>query len=294
MNSFMHYSKDVEEFTRKYGRPIEGRRSTEPLVSRTLDLAKNLFSEAEIEEGYDGSVLVALDNENLLALTCLADKKLGAFATCVGKTYFVTINFSVIRLLFNLSLAIWRDQRFLSHISIRNIRDTTYLSTELIPQGFEEILLHDKVFFNEIRHTVFYRCFEQAISFFWLHEIAHVCLGHIDICTKSGKSLGIIDEFLNAADFDEDEPDESIQDIIPYHAFEIQADRWALDKLFGKCHQQIIFNSASDLKLLSTAIGCTLFPLSLHGYNLLRNKPDIAKYHPPLWFRADSPHCMRT
>ncbi|NES17605.1 MAG: hypothetical protein F6K41_01290, partial [Symploca sp. SIO3E6] len=42
-----------------------------------------------------------------------------------------------------------------------------------------------------------------------------------------------------------------------------------------------------DLKLLSTAIGCTLFPLSLHGYNLLRNKPDIAKYHPPLWFRAD-------
>ncbi|QIR41891.1 hypothetical protein HCG51_35025 (plasmid) [Tolypothrix sp. PCC 7910] len=287
MNLFSHYNEDFEEFVKEHGYPIDRQHWSEPLVPSALDLAKNLFHGAEIEEASDGSILVALDNGSLLALTCLPDSKLEAFATRFGKTYFITVKSSVVQLLFNLALAIWKDQRFLSHIR-PGIRDITALGTDFIPPGFEEMFLFEKFrFSDEIRHTVFYHCFKQAVSFFWLHETAHVLAGHLDICAKWRKSLGIIDEFLNAADFDDDESEESIHNTIPYHAFEIHADRWALDRLFGILHQQIISDSASDIELISTAIGCTLFPLSLHGYNLLQNKSDIAKHHPPLWFRAD-------
>jgi hypothetical protein len=287
MNLFNHYCQDIEEFANSYGRPIDHRYWAESLVPRTLKIAKNLFHGAETEEASDGSVLVALDNGSLLALICMPDKRLGAFATRVGKTYFVAIKFGLIRLLFNLSLATWRNQRFLSDIK-PYARDAAYLDTDFIPPGFEEIFLYDEFSLSDqIRHAVFYRCFEQAVSFFWLHEVAHVLRGHIDICAKRGEALRIIDEFLNVAELDEDEPDTSIQNIIPYHAFEIEADRWALDKLFGALHQRIKSTSADDLDLIATAIGCTLFPLSLHGYNLLRNQSDFARHHPPIWFRAD-------
>jgi hypothetical protein len=284
MNLFSHYYEDVEEFARQYGRPINLQDWTEPLVPIALDLGKKLVHGAETATASDGSIIVALDDGNLLALTCLPDRNLGAFATRIGKTYFVAIRFGLIRLIFNLALTLWKDQRFLSHIKhdIRGLKD---LATDLIPPGFEEIFLHK--FPDKIQHAFFYQCFEQAVSFFWLHEIAHILLGHIDILTNSGKSLGIIDEFLNVAESDEDEPDELIKHTIPYLAFEIQADRWALDRLFEKLHQQIISDSFGDIELICTAIACTLFPLSLHGNNILREKSDHAKHHPPLWFRAD-------
>jgi hypothetical protein len=284
MNLFSHYYEDVEEFARQYGRPINLQDWTEPLVPIALDLGKKLVHGAETATASDGSIIVALDDGNLLALTCLPDRNLGAFATRIGKTYFVAIRFGLIRLIFNLALTLWKDQRFLSHIKhdIRGLKD---LATDLIPPGFEEIFLHK--FPDKIQHAFFYQCFQQAVSFFWLHEIAHILLGHIDILTNSGKSLGIIDEFLNVAESDEDEPDELIKHTIPYLAFEIQADRWALDRLFEKLHQQIISDSFGDIELICTAIACTLFPLSLHGNNILREKSDHAKHHPPLWFRAD-------
>ena len=316
MNLFSHYYEDVEEFARQYGRPINLQDWTEPLVPIALDLGKKLVHGAETATASDGSIIVALDDGNLLALTCLPDRNLGAFATRIGKTYFVAIRFGLIRLIFNLALTLWKDQRFLSHIKhdIRGLKD---LATDLIPPGFEEIFLHK--FPDKIQHTFFYQCFQQAVSFFWLHEIAHILLGHIDIITRSRKSIGIIDEFLNSAESDEHEPDESrrhkipgvadFEDFyllaiakllndkyfrvfnfyfhalvkpIPYLAFEIQADRWALDRLFENLHQQMISDSFGDIELISTAIACTLFPLSLHGDNVLREKFDHAKHHPAI------------
>lgn len=287
MNLSNHYCQDIEEFAIFYGRPIDHRYWADSLVPRTLKIAKKLFPRAETEEASDGSILIALDNGSLLALICMPDKRLGAFVTHVGNTYFVAIKFGLVRLLFNLSLATWRDQRFLSNIR-PYARDATYLSTDYIPPGFEEIFLYDEISSSDqIRYAIFYQCFEQAVNFVWLHEIAHILGGHIDICARRRGTLGIIDEFLNAAELDEDESDTSIKNTIPYHAFEIQADRWALDQLFGAMHQRIKLTPTDDLNLLATAIGCTLFPLSLHGYNLLRDQADFAQYHPPIWFRAD-------
>jgi hypothetical protein len=78
---------------------------------------------------------------------------------------------------------------------------------------------------------------------------------------------------------------------------EIEADRWALGKIFGELHRKFVstghFNS---IEFITTAIACALFPLSLHQYKLLKDesyfydkkiKIMIEERHPPLWFRAD-------
>lgn len=281
------YLKDVEVFSDRYGRPINIREWDESLVRISLNIAKDLFLEKERAEAGDGAVLFELSDGSLLALTCLPDRGIGAFATRIEETYFVTINYGVIRLLFDLSLSIWRDQRFIKYVS-SGLRSSSALNTGFVPPGFEELFLHKALNqSSKVQQTTFYQCFEKAISFFWLHEIAHILLGHIDICSKQTASLGVLEEFLDVADFDDDDSECLVQSVIPYSAFEIQADRWALDSLFTKLHTQIIEGSAGAVEFISTAVGCTLFPISLHGYNLLRDKPDKAKYHPPLWFRAD-------
>ena len=281
-----HYCKDLSEFASRYTHPISQKSWTDPLVPIVLETAKHLFMGAEMQKAPDGSILIGLDRENLLALTCLSSRNIGAFATREGNTYFTAINYGLIRFLFNLSLSIWRDRRFIAYLQ-DDIRDLTVLGTDLIPLGFEEIFL-DNTFevSNQIRQTAFYKCFEQVISFFWLHEVGHIVLGHIDICQELRQSLGIIDEFLSIAEPDEDSESEVIHDI-PYHAFEIQADRWALDRIFEQLHKQIMSDSAGKIELIYTTIACTLFPLSLHGYQTLQNKQDFANRHPPLWFRAD-------
>jgi hypothetical protein len=208
----------------------------------------------------------------------------------VGTTYFVAINFGLIRFFFNLSFAIWRDQRFLSHIR-SDIRDLSVLGTDLIPLGFEEIFLDNTFGLSEhIKHTVSYQCFEKAITFFWLHEIAHILGGHIDILdiyTQSEKSLCIIDEFLSFSEPYDDETYEPAKNEFPYRALEIEADHWALNQIFRQLHQQIMTDSAGAIELICTVVACTLFPLSLHGYKFLQKKFDLAEKHPPLWFRAE-------
>lgn len=285
MNLIDSYHKDVKEFEKKYSTPVDQNQWADPLVPYSLELAFNLFPNVKTDRAPDGSALLALDDdEHLLALICLPSRKLEAFATYHGKTYFVAINYGLIRFLFNLSLSIWRNRLFLSYIE-DSIRDLTVLGTELVPLGFEEVFLDSTLdISDQIRQTVFYRCFKEAVTFLWLHEIAHVLGGHVDICRKS--RIGIIDEFLSAAEPD-DESYEIVTNKIPYHAFEIQADRWALDKIFRRLHQQIMSDSAGKIELIYTTVACTLFSLSLHGYNVLQRKFDYARRHPPLWFRAD-------
>lgn len=290
MNLSSCYYKDVREFSKRYGSPIDSRREYNNLVSKALEIGKILFKGAQIEDAPDGSVLIALEDEKLLALICLPNQELHAFVAPINNTYFIAINFSFIQLIFNLAFSIWRDQRFLSYL-IPYFNKKNIITSEFIPPGFESIFLHsDFDLFSGVKRETFYRCFEQAISFFWLHETAHVFAGHVDLCLRSGRQLGVIDEFLNIAKPYRKLSKEVETAELPYRAFEIQADRWALDKLFGRLHSRISSKSGFEAELISTVIGCTLFPISLHGYNLLcknldRNNTD--ELHPPLWFRAD-------
>jgi hypothetical protein len=131
-------------------------------------------------------------------------------------------------------------------------------------------------------------CLRIALSFLWLHEIAHVHLGHIDFCLERWPLVfgkGRVD--LAAAEPADEEYDESSCDPIPFHALEIEADTWAVLKLFGRTHKSIPPGSKDDFLLVSTAIGCTLVPLLFYSRNMLHGRMDRAARHPPLWFRAD-------
>lgn len=280
-------NQDIEEFVRRYGCPIK--RQDNPLISLTLDIAKSLFRGAELEEISDGFILVTLNDGCVLALGCLPDKEMGAFATCrYGKTYFAIVHCFTIEFIFDLSISIWGDWRFLSHLK-QDLKDIANIIADFIHSSYK----NQSGFYNKTLEEISCQCFEQAISFFWLHETAHILLGHLDF-EEPGKRLGIIDEFLSVT-INNRESVRLINSSIPYQALEIEADRWALDRLFGKLHKKFISTgSLTYLEFITTAVGCTLFPLSLHEYKLLHdelnpkqvlcNKVDT---HPPLWFRAD-------
>jgi hypothetical protein len=288
MDLHSYYNQDIEEFVGRYGRPIK--RQDHFLVSLTLDIAKNLFRGTKLEETSDGLILVTLDDECVLALGCLPDKEMGAFATRrYGKTYFAVVHHFTIEFIFDLSMSIWKDWKFLSHLK-QDLKDISNIITDFIPSNFN----NQSEFSNKAIKNISYQCFEQAISFFWLHETAHILLGHLDLI-KLDKKLEIIDEFLSVKINDKESARRLINSPIPYQALEIEADRWALDRLFGKLHRKFIAtDSLTYLEFINTAIGCTLFPLSLHEYKLLHDEsnPTQLSYskvatHPPLWFRAD-------
>lgn len=282
-----YYNQDIEEFVGRYGCPIK--RQDHFLISLTLDIAKNLFRGAKLEETSDGLILVTLDDECVLALGCLPDKEMGAFATRrYGKTYFAVVHHFTIEFIFYLSMSIWKDWKFLSHLK-QDLKDIANIIANFVPSNFN----NQSEFSNTALERISYQCFEQAISFFWLHEAAHILLGHLDLI-KSGKRLEIIDEFLTVK-INNKESAALINSPIPYQALEIEADRWALDRLFGKLHRKFIATgSLTYLEFINTAIGCTLFPLSLHEYKLLHDESNSTQLsyskvatHPPLWFRAD-------
>ncbi|MCZ8360231.1 MAG: hypothetical protein O9350_20950 [Microcystis sp. LE19-388.1G] len=299
MNLSNYYEKNVRELIKLCDRPRHEhsypiKRGDNIIVSITLNIAKNLFRGAELEETSD-ALLICLDNGQVLALVCLSAQKMGAFATRQGNTYFVAIKFGTIEKILDLSYSIWRDQCFLSHLrhDIKDIDDlvNNFNFSELEQDFYDELKLY-----NLIQKATFYQCFEKAISFFWLHETAHILGGHLSLFRQSDESLEIIDEFL-AVDLDDDESETLIKYPIPYHAMEIEADRWALGKIFGKLHKKFVSTGHfNPLEFITTAIACTLFPLSLHQYKLLKDesyfydkktKIKMKDTHPPLWFRAD-------
>ncbi|MFM7365673.1 MAG: hypothetical protein ACKO11_14495 [Cuspidothrix sp.] len=270
------------------------KREDNRFVSLSLNVATNLFRGAELEETSD-ALLIGLDNGQVLALVCLSAQKMGAFAIRRGNTYFVTIKFGTIQNLLDLSYSIWRDKHFLSHLR-HDINDIDKLVNDVTLSELEPNFYNELKLYNSIQKAIFYQCFETAISFFWLHETAHILCGHLSLFRQSDESLEIIDEFL-AVDIDDDASETLIKHPIPYHAMEIEADRWALGKIFGKLHRKFVSTGHFySLEFIKTAIACTLFPLSLHQYKLLEDesyfydkkiKIKREDTHPPLWFRAD-------
>ena len=290
-----YYEQDIREFItfcdcprHEHSYPIN--REDNIVVSITLDIAKNLFRGAELEETSD-ALLIGLDNGQVLVLVCLSAQKMGAFAIRLGNTYFVAIKFGTIEKILDLSYSIWRDKHFLSHLR-HDINDIDKLVNDVNLSELEPNFYNELKLYNSIQKATFYQCFETAISFFWLHETAHILRGHLSLFKQSDESLEIIDEFL-AVDIDDDESETLIKYPIPYHAMEIEADRWALGKIFGKLHRKFVSTGHFyPLEFITTAIACTLFPLSLHQYKLLKNESYFYDKktkikHPPLWFRAD-------
>lgn len=288
MSLASRHTKDLARFSRLIGKPISLNACSEPLVAESLKIAERLFDGAEIDKAPNGSILVELEDGSIISFHCMQDRELGAFARKVGSSYFVCITLGLVKLIFSMSVAIWRDQRFQSGIW-EFTRERSYVATDFIPPGFENLLLGESSeLSNNVRDSIFFRCFEHAIGFFWLHETWHVLGGHLDIDTHNPGVLGVIDEFLHTETPNNIANESQSYGDIPYHALEIEADRWALGKIFGSLHEKNDWSSRSDLDLLAASVGCSLFPLALHVNNsLFKNLVDKRIFHPPLWFRAN-------
>lgn len=291
------------------------------LVSRNLrDLALYAIQEIFSDKGFFSHVdlthwinswLVELEDGCLISFIFIPKQSRDAFVERCGSTYFIAISLGLIEMIFDISISIWRHPQFLSALG-DEIRKVSIYSSNQIPQGFESILIHEIL--EEIRNsktersteaknnvsqsfmdTAHYKCFQQGIYFLYLHEIAHILLGHIDKLNKVYEFSSLHNYYTGS----------QLRIILP---MEIEADRFALQSIFTRIHYYTVpdsddyLNNVRYLWLISTAIGCMLFPLAFYGVASLYPQEKVKKLgkkagreekedefyesHPPLWFRA--------
>lgn len=312
-----NYRNDLEIFRSNH----EDKFHEPDLVSSNLqDLALYTIQEIFSDKGFFSHVkltswlnswLVELEDGCLVSFVFIPKQSRDAFVERCGSTYFIAVSLGLIEMIFDISISIWRHPQFPSVLG-DEIRKVSMYSNNQIPQGFESILIHEIL--EEIRNskveksieaknnvsqsfidTAYYKCFQQGIYFLYLHEIAHILLGHIDKLDK-------VYEFSSLHHY---YTDSQCKIVLP---MELEADRFALQNIFTRIHYYTVpdsddyLNNVRYLWLLSAAIGCMLFPLAFYGVASLYPKEKVKKLgkkpvgkeegdefyesHPPLWFRA--------
>lgn len=144
---------------------------------------------------------------------------------------------------------------------------------------------------DSLRRYALERSFHESMRFVFLHELAHVLLGHLDlVATHQRRSA--ISESSAGLRFGEDQTLRAgAWPRLARVALEIEADRYALSTLFDHARAR---QSRPDERrapgLLETqlsAIGATLVPMAFHAWHVYSQSADSAYVHPPLWFRSD-------
>jgi hypothetical protein len=135
-----------------------------------------------------------------------------------------------------------------------------------------------------IRKKCFEATFLSSIRFVWLHEVAHVVHGHVDLLHGHSPRLGLSEvefagSFLNLASGATERKTDAPP--LPFHAMEMEADDEALGRVNAPASKAHLNSHASV-----SALGCLMPILIFHALNTLTGQSDRAEKHPPLWFRA--------
>lgn len=218
---------------------------------------------------------VALFCTNRAAPLAYADKEHGIYLAVLYAGIIQTIHW--------LSLRVWSCARFLPSIGTV-ARDVCNPASTGIPPGLELVWWSVHVAANAelpiLRPTWLGEAYEAmdtrrrdlmgislvaAIDYLWLHELGHSFCGHVDLA--KGRRLHDSER----------------------QALEVEADRWALGKLFESLHESLAADRHDEYSLTAATIGVTLCHIVCHSYQLLMDRDSASEpaSHPPLWFRAD-------
>ncbi len=277
---------------------------TYPWIKACVDVAWKLFPRCRLGRDAFGSVILLLSDGRYLALCAFPDVQLNGVAYKTSSGYRAVVNGGGLQALFEFAAAIWLDRRICPHLgSLDALPAVSGLHAD-IPLGFEHVWslasrskkpnsppeLPDWLKSNlqalcRQRAHAFERTFLEGVRFFWLHEIAHVLGGHVDL-RKQAQGLPALTEFDEAL-YGAERGIPAAAPLDYLHALEIQADRYALDRLFeGALRRQPNEPGHPDERIF-TILGASMVPLLLHSRYAFTNVPDMARQHPSVWFRAD-------
>ena len=260
-----------------------------------LERAKNL-TKGEFLEGERCVIQANLSGKDIL-LGCSNRTEVSAYSAkaLFNQIYYCRVNNSLFRSLFWLSVSAWSTKGFLSEWGQLEPEPSANLPTG-IPRGLELVwwsahtskgdltppkgpLWLEKCLsrMDSRRQQFCLDTYAAAVDYVWLHEIAHVHLGHIDRHFNkevSSSTPGVTRE-LSAEE---------------NRAVEIEADRWAMLRLFGNRHLESLSKNRIDCpEIITAAIGVSLAHILLYSKRLINSdiqEQRISSY-PPLWFRTD-------
>ena len=126
------------------------------------------------------------------------------------------------------------------------------------------------------------KSFRAACDYVWLHEIAHILHGHVD--RSLGNQLNHHESASLPRERRRDPPTEQRR------AMEIEADRWAMLRIFEGFHKEaLVGETCATHEVVTAALGVSLTHILFYASRLLHPSEwsEEASTHPPLWFRTD-------
>lgn len=277
-------------------------------VDAGAQVAWSLLPRERLGRTSSGSVALGLADGGNAILSCRTDTSFNGEARLYNNRYWASINAGGLKALYELTSAIWLNRTFVSQVGeVAELPDWSSAQAD-IPRGLEHVhgdalrstkvattsfakelpnwLLRD---FHRItasgRESAFQTCFIAGVRFLWLHEIGHICLGHIDLLSDKNGDHRILEfnEIHPGEANGRECPNRLTSDQALKRAFEMQADRYALDRLFTTVHSRS--RAASQAELVSVFVGVVLITLIFHAKQQFSGKPERAFEHPPAWFR---------
>ncbi|KAB2912269.1 MAG: hypothetical protein F9K29_19975 [Hyphomicrobiaceae bacterium] len=259
--------------------------------------------------------IISLPAGEQLALAILDRDVLNGVAGRDGNTSCAAIFAALPVVIAEIAGAIWKDARCLHWIGDVSSLPATPGGDSATPPGFELLRLlaaseaappepqvarylrtagltqiaADRGGLCPVRAAGFAQTVTDALHFVWLHEIAHVVLGHVD-----GSRLHLGSDSMLELEMAQPiaRPAERKVNRVR-QALEVMADDFALRLIFSHRHGELARPRSragprlDPLDRIATAvIGAAIIPLALHAAETFSGHASPVIWHPPLWFRA--------
>lgn len=237
-----------------------------------------------------------------------------AEANKFGDFYYCVLHTSLVRTLFWLCVGVWGCSDFLKEIGPPR-RDGRKVLPTAIPPGLELVWWAMHLSLDEhprspnkvpawlgetltnvtgLRRKYLISTFYAAVDYIWLHEMAHVACGHIDLLKDGNwhRQNGVhgANRESSADDSRTSHENRKKQLIEVRRAAEIEADRWAILRLFKACHERgFKYPERDNYGLVVTGLGISLTHIVFYAMQILSEDDggEHLEFHPPLWFRTD-------
>lgn len=280
-----------------------------PWMRAGYEVAWQLYPAHRLARTARGSVILKMSNGKFLLLAADQADLFNAEARKFFGNFRASISVGGLKALYELCCALWLDRRICPELGrLEELPPLPRVHAD-IPRGLEHLWAtvsdpNDRkplaerrllpVWLRETfplvlksgREQAFAVSFLSGVRFLWMHEIAHIVLGHVGTSFASNRTRKLKE--MEAWSMSGPQSDEARSGAhmprLLRQALEMQADRFALHHVLSSAQQAP--SEASTNALVPKALGCIAVATLMHAGNVLLGRQDYAIEHPPIWFRA--------
>lgn len=278
-------------------------RASFPWIAAAKTAAWGLLPRKRLGRTPSGSVVMALELGGSLRFMLWHAPNLNGEAAVIGRRNVVALSSGLAKGMFELSAAIWLSPMIRSDIGNPFRLSPTSRLRSGIPRGLEQAAVEvtpsvdvhgtDVPTASQIprwlsdeapalewsgRARAFRRTLQAGLAFSWLHEAAHVQLGHLALAGSPQRLTETAASGLGGANGHQVPGEDLLR-----RAIEMEADRFAYDQVFRSVFSA---EAPSEQAMATTLIGVLSAPTLIYAVSHLPGRPADEACHPPVWFRA--------